>query len=140
MKKLLILVFMMIFAYSGYQVYVYWNESAKSLETYSRLEAYTHFREDDPEKKKTEIPQVDFAALDDVNGTVLNYPVVQGNDNSYYLSHLFDGSDNAGGCLFLDSRNNSDFTDDNTIIYGHNMKNGTMFASINQYQEQFKPK
>lgn len=146
MKKLLILVFMMIFVYSGHQVYVYWNESAKSLETYSRLEAYTHFREDAPEKKKMEIPQVDFAALDDVNGdivawlycegTVLNYPVVQGNDNSYYLSHLFDGSDNASGCLFLDSRNSCDFTDDNTIIYGHNMKNGTMFASINQYQEQ----
>ena len=144
MKKLLILVFAVIFVYSGWQVYVYQREAEKSMEIYSQLEAYAHVSTD--EKGETELPQVDFAALGDVNedivawlygeGTVLNYPVVKGEDNSYYLSHLFDGSDNASGCLFLDSRNSSDFSDDNTIIYGHNMKNGTMFAFINQYQEQ----
>ena len=144
MKKLLILVFAVIFVYSGWRVYVYQREAEKSMEIYSQLEAYAYVSTD--EKEKTELPQVDFAALGDVNedivawlygeGTVLNYPVVKGEDNSYYLSHLFDGSDNASGCLFLDSRNSSDFSDDNTIIYGHNMKNGTMFAFINQYQEQ----
>ena len=144
MKKLLILVFAVIFVYSGWRVYVYQREAEKSMEIYSQLEAYAHVSTD--EKEETELPQVDFAALGDVNedivawlygeGTVLNYPVVKGEDNSYYLSHLFDGSDNASGCLFLDSRNSSDFSDDNTIIYGHNMKNGTMFAFINQYQEQ----
>ena len=144
MKKLLILVFAIIFVYSGWRVYVYQREAEKSMEIYSQLEAYAHVSTD--EKGETELPQVDFAALGDVNedivawlygeGTVLNYPVVKGEDNSYYLSHLFDGSDNASGCLFLDSRNSSDFSDDNTIIYGHNMKNGTMFAFINQYQEQ----
>ena len=144
MKKLLILVFSVIFVYSGWRVYVYQREAERSMEIYSQLEAYAHVSTD--EKEETELPQVDFAALGDVNedivawlygeGTVLNYPVVKGEDNSYYLSHLFDGSDNASGCLFLDSRNSSDFSDDNTIIYGHNMKNGTMFAFINQYQEQ----
>ena len=144
MKKLLILVFAVIFVYSGWRVYVYQREAERSMEIYSQLEAYAHVSTD--EKGETELPQVDFAALSDVNedivawlygeGTVLNYPVVKGEDNSYYLSHLFDGSDNASGCLFLDSRNSSDFSDDNTIIYGHNMKNGTMFAFINQYQEQ----
>ena len=144
MKKLLILVFAVIFVYSGWQVYVYQSEAERSMEIYSQLEAYAHVSTD--EKGETELPQVDFAALGDMNedivawlygeGTVLNYPVVKGEDNSYYLSHLFDGSDNASGCLFLDSRNSSDFSDDNTIIYGHNMKNGTMFAFINQYQEQ----
>ena len=144
MKKLLILVFAVIFVYSGWRVYVYQREAERSMEIYSQLEAYAHVSTD--EKGETELPQVDFAALGDVNedivawlygeGTVLNYPVVKGEDNSYYLSHLFDGSDNASGCLFLDSRNSSDFSDDNTIIYGHNMKNGTMFAFINQYQEQ----
>lgn len=144
MKKILILVFAAIFVYSGYRVYIYQKESEQSLETYSQLEAYTHVSGD--EKNKTELPQVDFTALGEVNediaawlyceGTVLNYPVVQGADNSYYLSHLFDGSENANGCLFLDSQNNSDFSDENTIIYGHNMKNGSMFASITLYQEQ----
>lgn len=144
MKKTLILVLAVIFIYSGYQVYMLHRVSKKSLDTYSKLEAYVYDSED--ENKKEELPQIDFAALGDVNedivawlyceGTVLNYPVVQGKDNAYYLNHLFDGSENASGCLFLDSRNSRDFSDDNMIVYGHNMKNGTMFASLNQYQEQ----
>lgn len=49
---------------------------------------------------------------------------------------MFDGSYNNSRCLYLDCRNSKDFSDDNSIVYGHNMKNGTMLASINQYKEQ----
>lgn len=65
-----------------------------------------------------------------VDGTKVNYPVVQSGDNSYYLSHAFDKSNNIGGWVFADYRD--DFTDfgKNTIIYGHNMNNKTMFGSI----------
>ena len=65
-----------------------------------------------------------------VKGTNIDYPVVQSNDNSYYLSHSFDKSEKFAGWVFLDYRNNLDTIDKNNIIYGHAMNNGTMFGSL----------
>ena len=92
-------------------------------------------------------PTVDFDALTAINGdcigwlyspgeTVINYPVVQGQDNDYYQSHTFDRVSNKCGGIFLDMLNEPDFSDQNSIIYGHHMKNGTMFASLVKYTEQ----
>ena len=91
------------------------------------------------------VPQVDFEALKRINpeltgwlycpDTVISYPVVQGEDNRYYLTHLFDGTANAAGCLFLDSGCDG-LTGKNSVIHGHHMKNGTMFASLEEYREQ----
>lgn len=65
-----------------------------------------------------------------VDGTKVNYPIVQAEDNDYYLSHTFDKSNNIAGWVFADYR--VDFTTfgKNTIIYGHNMNNKTMFGSV----------
>lgn len=89
---------------------------------------------------------VDFAALQQQNPDVIGWlyspdtpidlPVVQGENNSHYLYRLLDGSTNANGSLFADYRNASDFSDRNTIIYGHNMKNGKMFGTLNSYKDQ----
>lgn len=65
-----------------------------------------------------------------VNGTDIDFPVVKGTDNSYYLTHNFDKEKNKAGWIFADYRNKFDGTDKNIIIYGHNMKNGSMFASL----------
>ena len=65
-----------------------------------------------------------------VNGTNINYPFVQASDNEYYLNHSFDKSWNMAGWLFLDYRNKKEEYDKNTIIYGHGMKNKTMFGSL----------
>lgn len=88
---------------------------------------------------------VDFAALkgenDDViawlysEGTVINYPVVQGEDNSYYLYRLADGTWNPKGSLFADYRCEKPFADFNTIIYGHRMNDGSMFKSLIEYRD-----
>lgn len=61
-------------------------------------------------------------------------PVVQ-RDNSYYLDHGFDGVESAAGALFLDSRNEIWSADGNLIVYGHNMKDGSMFGSFNNYRK-----
>lgn len=65
-----------------------------------------------------------------VNGTDIDFPVVKGTDNSYYLTHNFDKEKNKAGWIFADYRNKFDGTDKNIIIYGHNMKDGSMFASL----------
>ena len=89
---------------------------------------------------------VDFDALreigKDVIGwlclphTAINYPVVQGSDNDYYLTRFIDGSVQSGGSLFADCVCPSDFSGKNTIIYGHNMRDGSMFALIDDYAQQ----
>ena len=84
--------------------------------------------------------KIDFAKLKQKNsdaiawikvkGTDIDFPVVKGTDNSYYLTHNFDKEKNKAGWIFADYRNKFDGTDKNIIIYGHNMKNGSMFASL----------
>lgn len=65
-----------------------------------------------------------------VNGTNINYPFVYSGDNTYYLTHAFDKTDNSAGWIFLDYRNNLDELSDNTVIYGHGRVNGTVFGSL----------
>lgn len=67
--------------------------------------------------------------------TVINYPVVRGDDNDYYLSHTVTGQKNSSGSIFMDYRNNSDFSDRNTVLYGHRMNVGTMFAKLLDYAD-----
>ena len=69
-------------------------------------------------------------------GTSLDFPVAQGEDNDFYLSHLLDGSPHRYGCPFLDQGNAADFSDRNSIVYGHHMVGGAMFAPLTQYQSQ----
>ena len=65
-----------------------------------------------------------------VNNTNINYPIVQHDDNSYYLSHSIDQSKNRGGWIFMDYRNNSRNLNRNTIIYGHDRADKSMFATL----------
>lgn len=81
--------------------------------------------------KKEHPDMVGWLRIDD---TDINYPVMQKEkDNSYYLSHAFDGTNSTAGALFMDYRSDSVNPTTNTIIYGHNMKNGTMFGSLKKY-------
>lgn len=98
------------------------------------------------EDKKTLPQQIDFDSILEISRDavawlyqpegVINYVVAQSDDNDYYLRRLLDGSQSRGGTLFIDYRNTADLSDWNTIIYGHNMKNGTMFSSILNYRSQ----
>ncbi len=91
-------------------------------------------------------PKVNFEGLKTQNadtiawiyapGTAINYPIVQGKDNDYYLNHMFNGAENDCGSIFMEALNMSDLTNTNTFIYGHHMKDGSMFASLLKYREQ----
>lgn len=89
---------------------------------------------------------MDFTALREVNsdvlgwilipGTVISYPLVQGEDNQFYLKHTWKKWSGAVGAIFLEHLNSPDLSDFNTIIYGHRMNNGSMFASLKNYKQQ----
>ena len=88
-------------------------------------------------------PQVDFDALRQIDenvvawlyspGTSIHYPVVQAEGNEYYLTHMFGKKKNSAGAIFLDAGCSPDFSDMHTVIYGHHMKNDTMFSSLTGY-------
>ena len=69
-------------------------------------------------------------------GTIINYPVVQAADDNYYLHRSYDGSYNFAGSIFVEAVNKPEFQDPNTIIYGHNMKDNTMFAGLSKWSSQ----
>ena len=89
---------------------------------------------------------VDFAGMWEVNedvyawitipGTVIDYPILQhATDNTYYLNYNIDGSYGYPGCIYTENLNSKDFTDNNTVIYGHNMKNGSMFSGLHKFED-----
>lgn len=98
------------------------------------------------EKDPVEIP-IDFAALQEknpdvyawirVSGTSIDYPILQSQeDNSYYLTHTLDREKKAEGAIFTENYNSKTFQDPNTVIYGHDMKNGSMFQSLHNYMDR----
>jgi sortase B len=70
-----------------------------------------------------------------IEGTAIQYPVVKGKDNEYYTTHTFSKKRNASGSIFMDCKNSSDLSDFNTVLYGHNMKDGSMFHELLQYRK-----
>ena len=79
----------------------------------------------------------DIYAWITVPGTIIDYPILQHpTDDTYYLHHNLDGSYGYPGCIYTESLNAKDFTDPNTVVYGHNMKAGTMFAGLHQFEDR----
>ena len=89
---------------------------------------------------------IGFAGLSDINEDVigwidlpaleLSYPIMQGTDNDYYLHRNINKEESFAGSIFMDSANSPSFQNFNTIIYGHNMRDGSMFAQLKEYQNQ----
>ena len=117
------------------------NEYRKGDNVYNEIRNETVYK--DPE---TDSYGLDFKALKETNpdfvgwltlaDTVIDYPVVKGVDNDYYLHHLFTGEYNQYGTLFVDFRNRDLFEDRLSVIYGHSMLNGSMFFILERYENQ----
>ena len=143
-----------VFAFSAYKLGAYWMEKAESdkvLDNASQFVDVTPPKDDDQSgeqqgEDKPEQIEVDFEALHALNDDVvawiycpdtkINYPVLQASNNDYYLYRLLDGTVNDNGSIFMDYRNDSTFKDGNTMIYGHHMQSGAMFADLMKYEKQ----
>lgn len=140
-----------VFLFAGYNLYKIYSEYKVGTDEYKALEEMAVTRNpkaprENEEQSESGEPQppitVDFAALKAVNEDVvgwiyiealeISYPMVKGKDNNQYLHTTYEGTYNFAGSIFLDYENSSDFKDPNTIVYGHNMKNGSMFGILNK--------
>ena len=98
-----------------------------------------------PDQEVKGVPdlKVNFKGLSSINADVaswiympgvdISYPVVRGKDNGYYLQHTFEKNVSLSGAIFMDYKDSPDLVGFNTFIYGHNMRNGTMFGSLKKY-------
>lgn len=130
-------------AYAGLMEFV---EAPAQPEEETSIKDAEDAPEDDAGVPSVILPTIDFAALQEqgqdvvawlqLPDTAINYPVAHTDDNDYYLKHLYDGTANKYGCLFIDYENQADFSDKSTIIYGHNMRDGSMFSTLGSYAEQ----
>lgn len=130
-----------VFIYSAYRLYDIYHGRAEGDKEYEHLQDIGITTDEDNRYR------VDFDELWKVNKdiiawirfdepSVINYPVVQGTDNVEYLSHTISGFENTYGAIFMNYENKPDFSDFNTIIYGHRMNNDTMFGQLKSYKEQ----
>lgn len=78
----------------------------------------------------------DIYAWITVPGTLVDYPVLQSEKENYYLNRNLDGSEGYPGCIFTNDCNTKDFSDYNTVLYGHNMKNDSMFGSLHDFESE----
>ena len=155
---ILILFFSSLLVYSGYNIYLWYQDNEHIDEQIEKIEEEIELNEvKDNEKTeiinpvvdksdpywdyiKMKLIDVDFTKLKAINsdtvgwiqvlGTNVNYPFVQTTDNNYYLKHQFDKKYNTAGWVFMDYRNNKSDFDKNTIIYAHGRLNKTMFGSL----------
>ena len=159
----LISIMVAVVTFSGYKVYSIQHGYNQAKEAYDSISeqytsvAETKVEENDDESEEIEINKVkptiqmmknvDFDKLrSEVNpdivawincpDTVIDYPVVQGKDNEHYLYYNVNGSYSSSGTIFLEAQNYSDFTDRNSIMHGHHMQNGSMFATLDKWQNQ----
>ena len=149
-SNILIIIFSAIIAVSGYRLWKIFREYHEGTQQYNTTSStYVRHTDDAPEEEgyPTVCPiSVDFEGLLAENpdvvgwiyseGTQINYPVMHGSSNEEYLYTMINGAYNSSGSIFMDFRNQPDLSDYSTIIYGHHMKNGSMFASLHQYTKQ----
>lgn len=117
------------------------SEYRKGTKLYSELRSQITIKSpESPEREKQVQEQIseegDGRAWIYCPDTPIDYPVMQAPDNAYYLTRMANGESNANGSIFLDYKNSPDFTDASSILYGHHMNNGMMFAALSKYKDK----
>lgn len=147
--NIILVIAVAVFLYSVYQLAHIYAEYRKGDKEYENIVKQTvdigTVQEEMGESEQHQSLKIDFAELCKRNSETvawiqfdrpekINYPIVQAGDNDKYLKTTFDGKQNSLGAIFMDANGAIDFYDRNTFIYGHNMKNGSMFGQLRKYK------
>ena len=143
MKKIihhvLLLFCILLFCVSAWKLYGYYISYKEAKDTYDNLRKENVHISNDERKidfEKLRAQNKDVVGWIYVKGTTIDYPIVYGKDNEEYLHQDFNKKKSSSGTIFLDHNCDKNFRSDNNIIYGHHMKNGTMFAPLVKFREE----
>lgn len=139
------IIFIGLIIYSSINIYKWWKDNRNNKKLIEKAaNAVTVVNNNDENEKQKY--KVDFNQLKNtnedvvgwlkVNGTDVEFPVVQTSDNEYYLNHSLDKSVNGAGWIFVDYRNELDGSDKNIVIYGHNRRDNSMFGTLKNILEE----
>ncbi|MDO4302332.1 MAG: class B sortase [Bacillota bacterium] len=155
--KIILAVSVVLIVVASVNIFILAREYRAGINEYRDLEQYVEVVEEtestsqadegeqaeQQETKESVIPvslEIDFDQLKEINGDLvgwlyyepldISYPIVRGDDNDYYTHYTFENEKNSSGAIFMDFLNKPNMDNYNTIIYGHNMRNGTMFGSL----------
>lgn len=132
--NVLLLICVAVIGYASYQIFI-------SRQEYKQAEKeYQNVQKEAKSRRKIKFDALrktnpDVVAWMEIPGTKISYPVVKGKDNNEYLHKTFSGKKNRSGCIFLDVKCKQDFTSDNNIVYGHHMRDGSMFARLVKFRQ-----
>jgi len=135
-----VFLFCLFFMFNNY------NKRDKATQIYEEIKNNVEITNQSEESNEVQKKDIDFDALWAINkdiyayieipGTDISYPIAQSKtDNSYYLNYTIEGMKGLPGSIYTENYNTKEFGDRNTLIYGHNMKNGTMFAQLYNYSD-----
>lgn len=145
--RLLFVIFLGIFLFAAWKLWGMYRGYKGGDDEYEDLRKYTEEvpEDDNGEKSPDKCPvKVNFKELRKINPDVVgwiyidekvSYPIVQAEDNEYYLHRTFEKKENFSGAIFLDYQCTPPFDTDNTIVYGHNLKSGKMFGYLKRYYD-----
>ena len=151
---IVLIVAICIFCYAAFNLYHIYTEYKKGTDEYNSISEMAVTERDPDQVEEIDQPDeqpvapvsIDFDSLRSINEDVIgwiyvealdgvSYPVVKGTDNDQYLHLTYEKNYNFAGTIFIDYENKADFSDCNTLVYGHNMKNGTMFGQLKNFSK-----
>lgn len=148
MRKYIVNMFLVIsvlvFCFCGWKLYGVWHPYMEAEKEYKMIRKEVSTSKN--QKKNNKDRRIDFSRLKAINpdvvgwiyipGTSIDYPVVKGKDNEEYLHKTFQGKQNPSGAIFMDCNGKKDFSGEHNILYGHHMRNGSMFADLSKLRKE----
>ena len=135
--RIIELIFLILLVYSSINIFKWYNNNKENKQIINEIAESVTINQETNEEKKYKINfeelkqrNSDTVAWLKIENTNIEFPIVQANNNSYYLTHNFDKEYNVAGWIFADYKNKLDGTDRNIVVYGHNMRNNSMFGSL----------